>query len=265
MIPVTIVIGIIFGSKLETSFLKYLILPLTFLMIYPQMLVLNLFKLFKKPNTKLKIVSVIFNFVIIPFLAFILGKIFFANSSLDAIGLFLIALLPTGSMTLAFTGMTNGNLAASIRISIFSLLLAAFLTPIYLYQFMCEVIDINLILITKKILLVIMLPLILGAITRYIVTKKIGDNKYKKFQKNAGAFSSIGVLGMVFSVMAMKADFILNNPTKILYYIIPIIIFYIINYTLSTIVGKMFFDRADALSLVFGTSLRHLSIALAVA
>ncbi len=266
MLPIAIVIGIIAGNSINTSFLKSFILPFTFLMIYPQMVNLNLAKLFEKPNTKLKVASIVLNFIVIPLIAFGLGRIFFANSHLDAVGLFLIALLPTGSMTLAFTGLTKGNLPAAIRISVFSLLTASFLAPLYLYQFMGEVIEINFLLITKKILLVILLPLILGVITRYFVIKKTGQKDYKeKFGQKMGSVSVIGVLGMVFSVMAMKAEFIVDNPTKILFYIIPLLFFYGLNYTISTIIGKMFFNRKDALALVFGTSLRHLAIALAVA
>lgn len=266
MLPIAILIGIVVGNFIDTKFLKSFILPLTFLMIYPQMVNLNLKKLVEKPNVKLKVASIILNFIIIPLIAFGLGKIFFANSHLDAVGLFLIALLPTGSMTLAFTGMTKGNLPAAIRISVFSLLTASFLAPLYLYQFMGEVIEIDFFLITKKILLVIMLPLVFGAITRYFAVKKTGEKHYKeKFGQKIGTISVIGVLGMVFSVMAMKAEFIVNNPMQVLLYLVPLFFFYSLNYTISTIIGKIFFNKEDALALVFSTSLRHLAISLAVA
>ncbi len=266
VLPFVIIIGIYVGKDMDVSFLKTMILPFTFLMIYPQMVNLNVKKIFEKPNNKLKLASVLLNFILIPLIAYIIGKIFFSNSHLDAVGLFLIALLPTGSMTLAFTGMVNGNLPASIRISIFSLLTASFLAPLYLYQFMGEVIEINFLLITKKILLVIIIPLILGIITRFFIVMKVGEERYKKeISKKIGTFSVVGVIGMVFSVMAMKAGFIVDDPMKILLYVIPLLLFYGFNYSISTVIGKIFFNREDALALVFSTSLRHLAISLAVA
>lgn len=266
VIPITIVIGIIFGNYFETSFLKSAILPLTFLMIFPQMVNLNIRKLAEKPNTKLKVISLVINFVILPLVALILGKLFFANSPLDAVGLLLIALLPTGSMTLAYTGMTKGNLPAAIRISVFSLFLGAFVAPFYLYQFMGEVIDIEFWLITQKILWVIFVPLFLGVIVRYLVVKKIGEVDFKpKFGSKIGLFSVLGVIGMVFSVMAMKAEFILENPQQSLFYLLPLFFFYTLAFSISTVLGKLFFTKKDALTLVFSTSLRHLAIALAVA
>lgn len=77
MLPLAVIIAIIIGNNFEMSFLKSMILPLTFLMIYPQMLGLNLKKLVEKPNSKLKAMSLVLNFIVIPFIAFMLGKIFF--------------------------------------------------------------------------------------------------------------------------------------------------------------------------------------------
>lgn len=265
MIPLFLVFGIVFGQFFDAKFLQTLIFPLTFLMIFPQMVNLKISTLLKKPNTKLKITSLILNFIFLPFFAFFLGKIFFPELPLDAVGLLLIALLPTGSMTIAYTGMTKGNLPAAIRISLFSLILAAFLTPVYLYFFMGESVNMDMFIIIQKILLIIILPLILGVITRYFVVKKIGEDDYKeKFGKKIGAFSVIGVLGMVFAVMAMKSEFILSNIDHVLYNIFPLFLFYVFAFGTSTLLGKMFFNKKDALALVFGTSLRHLAIALAV-
>lgn len=131
---------------------------------------------------------------------------------------------------------------------------------------MGAVVDINFLLVIEKILLIIFLPLSLGVITRYFVTKKIGEENYKEqFGKKIGVFSVVGVLGMVFSVMAMKAQFIVGNIEHALYNLLPIFLFYFFAFGVSSILGKMFFEKKDALALVFGTSLRHLAIALAVA
>ena len=43
------------------------------------------------------------------------------------------------------------------------------------------------------------------------------------------------------------------------------LLLYLFNYLLSTLVGKWFLPRGDAIALVYGTVMRNLSIALAVA
>jgi len=265
-IPVAMIFGILFGNFFDTNFLGVFIFPLTFLMIFPQMVNLKTSTLFKKPNANLKVVSLILNFILLPIFAFVLGKIFFASDPLDALGLLLIALLPTGSMTIAYTGITKGNLPAAIRISIFSLFLAVIVTPLYLYFLGGENIEIDLFLVVKKIFLIILVPLFLGTVVRYFVVKNVGEENYKKkFGSKIGKFSVLGVLGMVFSVMAMKSVFILSHLEQSLYSLIPLFIFYTVAFGISTIIGKLYFSKKDALALVFSVSLRHLAIALAVA
>jgi hypothetical protein len=46
---------------------------------------------------------------------------------------------------------------------------------------------------------------------------------------------------------------------------VPLLILYAVNYLLSTLVGKSLLPRGDAIALVYGTVMRNLSIALAVA
>jgi predicted Na+-dependent transporter len=49
------------------------------------------------------------------------------------------------------------------------------------------------------------------------------------------------------------------------YIFIPLLMVYFLNFSLSTIVGRIFFTRDDAIALVYGTVMRNLSIALAIA
>ena len=65
--------------------------------------------------------------------------------------------------------------------------------------------------------------------------------------------------------MAMKAKTITGNPYIILKSLLPIALLYLINYVISTLVGKVFLSREDAIALVYGTVMRNLSIALAIA
>jgi len=77
--------------------------------------------------------------------------------------------------------------------------------------------------------------------------------------------STIGVLGIVFVAMSLKADSIISNPIILLHYLVPLALLYLINFVLSTIVAKLFFNRGDGIALVYGTVMRNLSIALAIA
>ena len=77
--------------------------------------------------------------------------------------------------------------------------------------------------------------------------------------------STIGVLGIVFVALALKAKTIAGNPAILGSIIVPLLIIYFINFLLGTVLGKLFFKRGDAIALVYGTVMRNLSIALAIA
>ena len=47
--------------------------------------------------------------------------------------------------------------------------------------------------------------------------------------------------------------------------LIPLCILYLFNFILSTIIGKLLLPRGEAIALVYGTVMRNLSIALAIA
>jgi len=56
-----------------------------------------------------------------------------------------------------------------------------------------------------------------------------------------------------------------DHLLNLLVIFIPLLLLYAANFTLSTIVGKNMFSRGDGIALVYGTVMRNLSIALAIA
>lgn len=55
------------------------------------------------------------------------------------------------------------------------------------------------------------------------------------------------------------------SPQLLLAVLAPLATIYAFNFLLSTIVGKLFLSRGDAIALVYGSVMRNLSIALAIA
>jgi len=85
-IPVMIVIGFIFGKSVSADTvkqLKSLIVPMTFLMVYPMMVTLNIKSLKDGiKNVKLQLTTQFINFFIVPFLAYASGLWFFFGQQL---------------------------------------------------------------------------------------------------------------------------------------------------------------------------------------
>ncbi|MCK5862542.1 MAG: bile acid:sodium symporter [Candidatus Hydrogenedentes bacterium] len=266
-IPVVMLAGFLFGSTImDVSFLKRLIIPLTFLMVYPMMVNLQVRKIFEGGDTKVQIVTQILNFTVIPFIAYTIGKIAFPDSPYIALGLLLASLLPTSGMTISWTGMARGNMPAAVKMTVFGLLIGSALTPIYIKVLMGTELDIPMAKIFQQIVVVVLLPLILGNATQRFLISRYGQAHYQKDLKSLfPPFSTLGVLGIVFVAMALKAPAIASDPALLGRLLIPVGILYAINFTISTLIGRLFFSRKDAIALVYGSVMRNLSIALAIA
>ena len=266
IIPVMMIAGFLTGQVMNVAPLKQLIMPLTFLMVYPMMVNLQVKKVFEGGDGKVQFVTQLLNFTVIPLAAFLIGKLVFADSPFIALGLLLASLLPTSGMTISWTGMAHGNMAAAVKMTVFGLLIGSFLTPLYIKVLMGTVVEIPMIGIFKQILIVVALPLVLGNLTQRLLIKRYGMAHYQKdLKKIFPPFSTLGVIGIVFVAMALKSKSIAENPAQLLALILPLLALYGFNFALSTVVGKLFFSRGDAIALVYGTVMRNLSIALAIA
>ena len=266
VIPIVMIAGFLAGLAINPAPLKQLILPLTFLMVYPMMINLQLKKVIEGGDIKVQVATQLLNFTLLPLIAFLIGKIAFPNSPYIALGLLLASLLPTSGMTISWTGMARGNMAAAVKMTVFGLLIGSILTPIYIKFLMGTTIEIPMAKIFKQIMIVVALPLILGNITQRLLIRRYGMAHYQKDLKPIfPPFSTLGVVGIVFVAMALKAQSIASNPGQLITLIIPLLALYAINFLISTLVGKFFFNRGDGIALVYGTVMRNLSIALAIA
>ena len=265
-IPIFMVTGLIAGIVIDPAPLKALIIPLTFLMVYPMMINLQVQKVLTGGDHRVQLLTQLINFGVIPFFAFGMGKLFFADRPLVALGLLLASLLPTSGMTISWTGFAKGNISAAVKMTVIGLVLGSMATPFYAKWLMGTVVEIPLASIFKQIVIIVFLPMLLGFVTRISLIKMVGVDKYNKTLKQKfPAFSTVGGLGIVFVAMALKAKDIISNPLVLLSFLIPLAILYLVNFLLSTVVGKICFDRGDAIALVYGTVMRNLSIALAIA
>jgi ACR3 family arsenite efflux pump ArsB len=265
-IPVMMVAGFGTGLFIDAAALKSLLLPFTFLMVYPMMVTLKIRQVLTGGDGKAQLLTQGINFAIIPFVAYAAGLYFFPGSPYMALGLLLAALVPTSGMTISWTGFAKGNLPAAVKMTVIGLILGSLATPFYVKALLGAQVEMNLLSIFKQIILIVFLPMLAGYVTQRLLVKKFGQ---EDFQKRIGprfpGFSTIGVLGIVFIAMALKARAVAAEPQQLMKIFIPLLLLYVFNYLLSTLIGKWFMPRGDAIALVYGTVMRNLSIALAVA
>ena len=265
-IPVMMVAGFLYGILCDAGWLKSLIVPFTFLMVYPMMVTLKVKKVFEGGDVKAQTLTQLINFGLIPFLALGVGLLFFRDNPYMLLGLLLAGLVPTSGMTISWTGFAGGNMSAAVKMTVIGLVLGSLATPFYVRAFLGEAIEMNLAAVVQQILFIVFLPMALGYLTQRWLVRRHGQDR---FQREIGprfpALSTLGVLGIVFVALALKARTIAAAPDVLVDILVPLVILYAANFTLSTLVGRSLLPRGDAIALVYGSVMRNLSIALAIA
>ncbi|PLY02264.1 MAG: arsenite transporter [Desulfuromonas sp.] len=265
-IPVMMVAGFVCGWVWDLVFLKKLILPFTFLMVYPMMVPLKIRQVFAGGDLKAQVLTQCLNFTLIPLFAYFLGTQFFDAQPAMALGLLLAALVPTSGMTISWTGFAKGNLAAAVKMTVIGLVLGSLATPLYVQALLGATIPVDMLRIFMQIVLVVFLPMAAGYLTQRALVKRYGQQSFQ--QQLAPKFpglSTIGVLGIVFIAIALKARGIAAHPEALLSIFVPLLLLYGGNFLLSTLLGRLLLPRGDAIALVYGSVMRNLSIALALA
>lgn len=264
-IPVFLLLGLLTGLLWPMQWLGVLIAPLTLLMVYPMMVGLQPKQLLQKGDGTVQFWATGINFILIPLIAFVLGKLFFSGQPELALGLLLTALLPTSGMTISWTGFAKGNVPAAIKLTVVGLLLGSLLTPFYVHFLLGAELPMNLGLVFGQILLFVAIPLGAGQLTRTLLLRRYGQECFRQsIGPNFPPFSTLGVLGIVFVAMALQAKNLLQSPVLVLYIFVPLLLLYAINFTVSTLVARKTQSRGNGIALVYGTVMRNLSIALAL-
>lgn len=265
-VPLTLLLGFIIGNITDTSFLKPTIMVATIIMIYATMVGFKFKELISFKESKVLGYSIIINFLIVPVIAFGLGKSMLHDHPIMFAGLVLSALLPTSGMTISWTAIQKGNVSSAVKLTVFGLVLGSLLTPWYLLIMVGQYVEINVMQTFSTIIMVVFVPMLLGHITFKFLMKKY---TIEQFQKNIkpkfGPLSIWAMLYVVFISISMRANMIVENLQLIILALGVLVLFYVINYIVSTIIAKQFLSREDGIALVNGTVLRNLSIAIGLA
>ncbi len=268
---ISIFIGMIIGFVIgvladDLSGLRVFVTPLSVLMVYPMMVTLNYRSLLVRGNVKLQLVTQMINFIYLPLLAVLFGVIFFRDYPAFRLGILLIALLPTSGMTVSWTVMAKGNVSEAIRMIVIGLILAGFITPLYIGAFMDASTAVPFRDIFRQIVFIVFVPMFLGFITQISLKKIFTEPVFKNAIKPIfPAFSTLAVVVLITMVVAMRAQMIVSNPNVLLVIILPIVLGYLVMLGSLHYIGTLLFNREDRIAMMNGTMIRSLSLALAIA
>jgi ACR3 family arsenite efflux pump ArsB len=266
LIILSLVAGLLVGQfltdDLESS-LKILVTPLLFLMIYPMMVNLKIEEAARfNKHIKTILLSLLVNFIVSPVIAFVLLYTLPIGDEY-MLGILLISIIPTSGMTAAWTGLAKGDLETALVAMSVNLLLGILLIPLFMSMFFPIEGTVSVSGLYKQLGIVVLLPMIAGNITRRVIVSRKGEKRFKNIKPIFGGLSSLGVILIVFVAISMRSQVIVSNPISSLVITAPVVGYYILILISAMILGKAL-DTDKKISLIYSTSMRNLSIAVAI-
>jgi len=201
------------------------------------------------------IIGVVSQFILVPLVTLGLVYLFKPHASI-ALGMIMIAACPGGNVSNFMSKLANGNTALSISLTAFATIAALIMTPVNLAIWgnlykptsdILKTININPIVVSKLILLILGLPLVLGMFIRY--QKPFFAKKIARFLKPISILIFIGFISVAF----YNNLAIFKSHIHYVFYLVVIhnLVLYIIGFYTAKI-GQVSFQDQKTLSIETG-------------
>ena len=236
------------------------------LTIFPAMIGFQPRELIRLTDLRLMGVNLLLNFIALPLSALLVGSLLLEPWPELRIGLLIISVVPGGNMVVAFTMLFAGNVKASLKISATNLVLGSLLAPLYLYVLAGKLVEIDVMHIGKTIVLVVFIPLCMGVITYNLFLRRISQQQFnERIKPILPAFSVWGLIYLIFTSISMKAALIFSYPELMFQALFSLVLWYLAIFVLCISLGRLLFDRKDAITLLLNVELRNLPICIGLA
>ncbi|MGB4267493.1 MAG: ACR3 family arsenite efflux transporter [Limnochordia bacterium] len=269
-----------FLGRFEYANVSIPIAILIWLMIYPMMLKVD-FQSIKNvgKNPKGLFVTWVTNWMIKPFTMFGIAWLFFfvifrslipAELAQDYLaGAILLGAAPCTAMVFVWSYLTKGNPAYTVvQVATNDLIILIAFTPIVAFLLGVGGVTIPWDTLILSVILVVVIPLAGGIITRNYITKKRGLDYFEKsFIPKFGNITTIGLLLTLIIIFSFQGDVILNNPLHIVLIAIPLIIqtflIFFIAYLASKAI-KLPHEIAAPAAMIGASNFFELAVAVAI-
>jgi len=258
-----IIVGIFVSYSYSPKFLSNYIMIIVFLMIYPMMVNVS-FESLKQIKTSLKSIAtaLFFNFILSPFLYWLLCMVFQVPLDVE-IALLLLAVAPASSMGLGYVGLSKGNMVSASMIVALAFILSLIIYPttIRLLNVGYQIIPFTEII--RSLVFVLVLPLVLGLITREGLIERKGVD-FKEIKPYFSLVTLTFLYILIFVIFALKGQLIVKHWEKVIL-IAPIAIsFYTIMISIGLIFNKYLIklDYEDNQAIVFTTVSKNVALTI---
>lgn len=239
---------------IQTSWVNYLLMVVMFGMGLTMKLS-DFAIVFKRPKDV--IIGCIAQFLIMPALAFALGKVFGLDDEL-LIGVVLVGTCPGGTSSNVITYLSGGDTALSIGMTSINTLLAPLLTPLLTYLYLSTTVNVDILSMFLSIIQVVILPIGLGVLINKFLSKYTD-----KVKDVLPTVSVVAICLIIAAVVSHNSEKILTTGLVIF---AVVILHNILGYLCGFLIGvifKMDIKRKKAVSIEIGMQNSGLATTLA--
>jgi ACR3 family arsenite efflux pump ArsB len=219
-----------------------------------------------RENFAFSIPAFAINFLWTPLFAFVLAKLFMSGAVSLQIGFVMLLVTPCTDWYLIFTGLANGNVKLGASILPANLILQIILLPAYLFLFMGRSVSIDFTTIMQSIVIVLVIPFLSAAAVKWLIKKTNRSQWFDRILKKNDDIQFVLLCLAIVSMFASQGSILLANTVVFAKLIIPLFLFFAVNFFLSFGIGtKLKLPFYAIVPLIFTTLARNSPVSLAIA